>query len=304
MVVVVQPTLFCAPAAIVFSRLVGSKCVMHIQDYEVDAMFGLGMINKNKLAGFSEKIESFILRRFDAVSTISYSMMDRAVNKGVDKNKLIFFPNWSDTDFVHPGISGDALRQEWGLSESDKVVLYAGNIGKKQGLELLIQAAEEFSNNPNTKFIIVGAGAYVKELQKLASSKKINNLFFKPLLPWERVPEMLAMADIHLVMQKKGVADAVLPSKLTNILSAGGHALVTAEAKTELGTLADKFPGIYTRIEPESLLVLVSALQELLSKDTRQTNAVAREYAEKYLNKNKVLEQFEQSLLKCCGNPC
>ena len=60
MVVVVQPTLFCAPAAIVFSRLVGSKCVMHIQDYEVDAMFGLGMINKNKLAGFSEKIESFI----------------------------------------------------------------------------------------------------------------------------------------------------------------------------------------------------------------------------------------------------
>jgi colanic acid biosynthesis glycosyl transferase WcaI len=295
-VFLVQPTLFCAPAILLFCKITGAKSVMHIQDYELDALFGLGMMNDGKAAKYARKVECWLLSKFDAVSTISYSMMENAIAKGVSKDKLIFFPNWSDTDFVTPSVDGNALRIEWGFTANDKIVLYAGNIGKKQGLELVIQAADKLKHKPKIKFLIVGTGSHVSELKKLSTDLGLTNVFFKPLQPWGKVPEMLAMTDIHLVIQKRGAADAVLPSKLTNILSAGGHALVTAEEHTELGQIAVNHPGIYSLVEPENIDKFVASLTELLSSDLTEHNRIARNYANEYLAKNKVINNFSENI--------
>jgi colanic acid biosynthesis glycosyl transferase WcaI len=141
----------------------------------------------------------------------------------------------------------------------------------------------------------VGAGAHVNTLKQQAVEMNLNNVVFKPLQAWEDVPAMLAMADVHLVVQKKGAADAVLPSKLTNILSAGGNAVVTAEENTELGQLIVNFPGIYTLAEPESLPGFIQALNTELSridKNGSGYNTIARKYAEKHLNKDAILSKF------------
>ena len=101
-------------------------------------------------------------------------------------------------------------------------------------------------------------------------------------------------------MQKRGVADLVMPSKLTTILSAGGHALITAEPDTELGLLCKKYPGIAECVEPENLPKFVSALRKMLKTnqtDEQKINIVARDYALKMLNKQIVLEKFEQTLM-------
>ncbi|MDT9046922.1 colanic acid biosynthesis glycosyltransferase WcaI, partial [Escherichia coli] len=81
----------------------------------------------------------------------------------------------------------------------------------------------------------------------------------------------------HLVIQKRGAADAVLPSKLTNILAVGGNAVITAEHDTELGQLCIAEPGIAVCVEPESVDALAQGIESALalSKD----NTVAREYA-------------------------
>ena len=107
---------------------------------------------------------------------------------------------------------------------------------------------------------------------------------------------MLAMTDIHLVIQKKGAADAVLPSKLTNILSAGGHALITAEEHTELGQIAENHPGIYSLVEPENIDKFVASLTALLSSDLTEHNRIARNYANEYLAKNKVINNFSENI--------
>ena len=103
---------------------------------------------------------------------------------------------------------------------------------------------------------------------------------------------MLALATIHLVIQKKGVADAVLPSKLTNILSAGGQAIVTAESGTELGDLSQRFPGIFMCIEPESLDTLVAAIDSTLKNEADEKNKVARQFAEQYLDKRSIINHY------------
>ena len=299
-VVTVQPTMFAAPFALLAARLSGAKAVMHIQDFELDAMLGLGMSKGGVVARAGKAVERWLMKRFDKVSTISYSMMDNARSKGVLDQNLIFFPNWADTDFVTPNVDGSSLRSKWGVTEDETVVLYAGNIGKKQGLEVVVKAAKALKQDAKVKFFIVGSGAHVDQLKQLASEAELDNLAFKPLQAWEDVPAMLAMADVHLVVQKKGAADVVLPSKLTNILSAGGNALVTAEKETELGLLEEKYPGIYKRIEPEDDDMFISALEEMVDKcrasKQKQVNQVARDYAVSNLNRDMVLSRFKRDL--------
>ncbi|WP_420331510.1 WcaI family glycosyltransferase [Pseudoalteromonas shioyasakiensis] len=294
----VQPTLFCAPATLLFSKLFGVKTILHIQDFEVDAMFGLGMVSEGKITKIVRRTESWLMKKFDVVSSISYSMLENAERKGVDKSKLLFFPNWADTSFVTPDTDGSALRKEWGFAETDKVVLYAGNIGQKQGLEIVIEAAKSFEGDKNVKFVFVGAGAYVDILKRLAKVSNLDNVYFKPLQDWEDVPAMLSMADVHLVVQKKGAADAVLPSKLTNILSAGGHALVTAEESTELGKIEQANSGIYTRVEPENTKDFIAGLKAVFATDTSKPNMIARNYALKNLDINNIIERFVSDIDK------
>ena len=294
----VQPTLLCAPTTLLLSKLFGVKTVLHIQDFEVDAMFGLGMVSEGRVARLIRRIESWLMKKFGVVSSISYSMLENAERKGVDKSKLLFFPNWADTRFVTPETDGSALRKEWGFTETDKVILYAGNIGQKQGLDMVIEAAKSFETDHSVKFIFVGAGAYVETLKNLALADNLKNVYFKPLQDWENVPAMLSMADVHLVVQKKGAADAVLPSKLTNILSAGGHALVTAEAATELGKIEQANPGIYTRVEPENTKEFITGLKAVLAQNTGKPNLVARNYALKNLDINNIIERFVSDIKK------
>ena len=291
-VFLVQPTLFCAPLTLLYCRITGAKAVMHIQDFEVDAMFGLDMADEGQFKHITRRIESWLLQRFDAVSSISYNMLDNAKSKGVSGDKLLFFPNWADTDFVTPDICVNNIRQTWGYASEDKIVLYSGNIGAKQGLEIVLDTAEAFAADTKVKFVIIGNGAYQKTLKQKAKDKGLDNLVFKPLQPWEDVPKILAMANVHLVVQKRGVADMVLPSKLTNILSAGGHALVTAESHTELGMIEQRHPGIYTLVEPENTQAFIQKLEQLLAQDLSEYNKVARQYAEQYLNKHSIIDQF------------
>ncbi|HAU13267.1 MAG TPA: colanic acid biosynthesis glycosyltransferase WcaI, partial [Gammaproteobacteria bacterium] len=161
----------------------------------------------------------------------------------------------------------------------------------------LLDAAAAMAHNRKIKFFIVGSGAHKEVLENQSRSRGLDNVYFKPLLPWESVPTMLAAADVHLVIQRKGAADAVLPSKLTNILSAGGHAVVTAEPHTELGRIAAKHPGIFSCVDPENLDGFLHGLESELAAASRNgVNPIARRYAETNLNQDAILTRFRSDL--------
>lgn len=292
----VVPTLFCTPGMRLLGKLSGARTLLHIQDYEVDAMLGLGMAGKGKgkggkVAKLASAFERSGLQNVDYVSTISRSMMNKAQEKGVAAEKVIFFPNWSEVARFRDVTPEDvaALRAQLGLAEAQKIVLYSGNIGEKQGLENVIDAAAALSDKP-WQFVIVGQGGGKARLEKMARERGLQNVQFFPLQSYDALPALLKMADCHLVVQKRGAADAVLPSKLTNILAVGGNAVITAEAHTELGQLCDTLPGIAVCVEPESVPALVAGIEQALTMP--KENRVARDYAERTLEKENVLSQF------------
>ncbi|STH36389.1 putative colanic acid biosynthesis glycosyl transferase [Escherichia coli] len=244
----VVPTLFCTPGMRLLAKLSGARTLLHIQDYEVDAMLGLGMAGNGragKVAKLASAFERSGLHNVDNVSTISRSMMNKACEKGVAPEKVIFFPNWSEVSRFRevPETLVMALRQRLGLPDERKIILYSGNIGEKQGLESVITAAEQLREQP-WLFAIVGQGGGKARLEKMVAERGLDNVKFLPLQSYEDLPALLAIGDCHLVIQKRGAADAVLPSKLTNILAVGGNAVITAELQTELGQLCLDNPGI------------------------------------------------------------
>lgn len=290
----VVPTLFCTPGMRLLAKLSGARTLLHIQDYEVDAMLGLGLAGNGKtgkVAQLATAFERSGLHNVDNVSTISRSMMNKAQAKGVAAEKVIFFPNWSEVSRFQ-NVNDDeviSLRQQLGLPDDKKIILYSGNIGEKQGLENVIAAAEQLREQPLV-FAIVGQGGGKARLEKMARERGLRNVLFFPLQPYEALPALLKMGDCHLVVQKRGAADAVLPSKLTNILAVGGNAVITAEPETELGQLCDLYAGIAVCVEPESVDALVAGITMALTMP--KNNTVAREYAERTLDKENVLRQF------------
>jgi colanic acid biosynthesis glycosyl transferase WcaI len=299
-VICIEPTFFCVPTTLLFCKLRGSKSLLHIQDFELDAMLGLGLGQRGFIAKFAAQVESWLMRRFDAISTISYSMVQKAKDKTRQPEKVFYFPNWVDTDFLTPDADPNLFRNRWQIPEAVRIVLYSGNMGKKQGLEIVLSAANQLRQEPNLLFLMVGNGAAQEELVHQAEKLKLDNLMFYPLQAYEDLPSLMTLADIHLVIQKKGAADAVLPSKLTTILAVGGECIITAESKTELGLLCQQYLGIASCIEPENANSLAARIRELLVNLTPKTrgsfNEVAHQFALDNLKKDQILSRLINKL--------
>ena len=232
-VIVVEPTLFAAPMASFAAKLVGARTVLHVQDLEVDAAFAVGHLPKGGvLAKLALLFDRTTMSRFDRVITISRRMAVKIVAKGVRNDRITVVPNWVDLDLVHPVDNSSSYRAELGLSDNDFVVLYSGNIGAKQGVRLLVDAARKLAECDRVVFVIAGEGPMRWEVEQAAA--ELLNLRVLDFQPEDRFSEFLGVADLHVLPQERDAADLMLPSKLGGMLASGRRIVATADPDTEL----------------------------------------------------------------------
>ncbi len=298
-VISIEPPFFITPSALLYSKLTQSKSILHIQDLEIDAAYSLNILKRGFFYKIMQKIEKFILNRFDIILTISPMMKKQIIQKGINKEKIGVLPNWADTDKIHPTINNKYLRDRLAIKPKQKVILYSGNIGEKQNLQSVINVAEIMQLDSNKYiFLLIGDGASKKRLLENVKKRNITNIIFLPLQPIEDLGALLTMADIHLVTQDKKISDYVLPSKLTNILSAGGVSIISASPDTQLSQLVNNH-GLGYLINPDSENELYDAINHLLINKSQHStiSTNARKYAEKYLSRIKILSDFENNVL-------
>jgi len=298
---VVEPALFCAPCAAAVARLSGAKAWLHIQDFEVDAAFSMGLLRGKRIREVVERCESWLMRRFDVVSTISSRMIDLLLAKGVPAQQTFLAPNWVDISAISPktqyaGVN--PFRALLNLPAECVVALYSGNMGGKQGLEILAEVArlhESAHAAPDSRrlvFVFCGDGAGKLALQSACTG--LTNVHFLPLQPLEQLNDLLAMADIHLLPQRADAADLVMPSKLTGMLASGKPVVATAHAGTELarvvaGSGPDTQCGLV--VEPENAAAMLAAIVVLLNDEALRSRMglAGRAYAELHLHIDMVL---------------
>lgn len=296
-VFVLEPPFFCTPAALITARLSGAKAWLHVQDLELDAAFALGLLKPRFLKRVAARVERFIMGRFDRVSTISHSMIANIRSKGVSRRAALFFPNWVDSDSIYPIPGESELRKEWGVDLDSVVVLYSGNMGEKQGLEIVVEAARNLSDEKQILFVLSGDGAARKRLE--LSAVGLDNIRFTPLQPADRLNDLLNMADIHILPQRPDVASLVMPSKLLGILASGRPVVATAEKSSELAHVLIR-SGIV--VSPGDTQALSEAIRRLAgdAMQRSQLGAAARALCLERWDIRNVLENFEKSLTEIC----
>ncbi len=303
-VVVVIPTLFSAPLALVLARWHGVPAWLHVQDFEIDAMFGLGMAGSAARQGLLQRLalagEAAVMRRFQRVSSITPPMVARLQAKGVAAARALEFPNWVDLEAIQPLRAPSPYRTEWGLQDEDVVLLYAGNLGEKQGLEAVVDAARALVQQPRLKFVLAGDGTARARLQQAAAG--LPNVRWLPLQPQERLNELLGAADVHLLPQRADAADLVMPSKLIGMLASGRAIVGTAGAGTQLGRVLD---AVGCRVPPADVPALVAALQALAGDPSGRARLgqQARAYAETHLSQPAIMARFEAQLQALVDEP-
>lgn len=232
-IMAVAPALLSTAPALMAARLSGARTWLHVQDFEVDAAFDLGMLKGGAARRLASGIEGSLLRRFDVVSTISPPMMAGAERKGVAPSRIAEFRNWVDTDLIAPRDRQTSYRRELGIHADDVVALYSGSMVAKQGLEHLVPVARRLaSERPGVVFILCGNGTMRAELT--AGLDGMANVRFLDLQPLSRLPELLASADIHLLPQRAAIMDLVMPSKLPPMFASGRPVVAQAKAGTQV----------------------------------------------------------------------
>jgi colanic acid biosynthesis glycosyl transferase WcaI len=291
----VAPSLMSAAFSAWIARRVGAFSWLHLQDFEVDAAFDLGLLSNRRLRAPMVAVERKILRSFDCVSTISPPMLDRLAAKGVDKEKIQEFRNWTDTRKIEPGDRQTRLRKDLGFDDSHFIGLYSGTMSSKQGLELIIEAAKSLEQtDPKVRFVLCGDGPHKAVLQNLAVG--LTNIQFLELQDGESFATLLNTADVHLIPQKAEAADLVLPSKLGSIFATGQPVIVMAKPGTGLAAEVGK-AGVV--IPPGDAPALAAALRRLAGNPElcSSLGKGAREIALLRWDKAAILSKFEQAMV-------
>jgi colanic acid biosynthesis glycosyl transferase WcaI len=287
-VLTVAPAFMCAPAGLLAASLTGAKSWLHLQDFEIDVAFRMGLLKGKLLQRLALRMESWILRRFDTVSTISSRMIERLLTKGVTPKRICYFPNWVDISRIGSLRSRERYRAELGIPQGAVVALFSGTLGGKQGLMVIPSAARLLESRADIVFVVCGDGVMKPGLE--AAGAGLSNFHLIPLQPQERLQELLGMADLHLMPQSPDAADLVLPSKLSGMLASGRPVVAACRSGTEIAEIVGHCGMV---VAPDDALGLSNAVAALADDAAlrRDLGRRARDIAEARFERDTTLRR-------------
>ncbi|MGC1309814.1 MAG: glycosyltransferase family 4 protein [Phormidesmis sp.] len=236
--------------------------VLSLQDILPEAAIQTGLITNNIAIKVFEQLEKFAYASATKIGVITPSFEKNLIGKGVPRQKMACISNWVDVGTVKPlPKEGNPFRKQHKL-EDKFVVLYSGNIARTQGVRTIIRTAEQMQDNPAIRFVIVGEASQLVELDELSQELGINNVTLLPFVSPEKFPEMMAAADVSLILQKHNVVGFNMPSKTQKIMASGRPVIASVPAN---GSAAEAVRASNSGlvVEPENPTELARAIQTL-----------------------------------------
>ena len=302
-VLAMSPPLTLGPAGRAVATARRVPLVFNIQDVFPDVAVELGLLNGRRVIAAASWLERTSYRLSDAVTVLSDDLADNVRTKltsGLDAEradreaaKVRVIPNFVDTDRIRPDDRENSYRADYGLS-GRKVVMYAGNVGFSQSLDLVLLAARAFAvTRPEVVFVINGGGAARPELE--AAAADLPNVRFVDMQPAERLPEVLAAADVHVVPLRAGLAWSSVPSKLYSILAAARPIVASVDEGTEVARTVER-AGAGISVPPDDPAAFTAAVGRLLDEPhaAAQMGASGRQFVEGWASPSAVAAAYEE----------
>jgi len=302
LILAVSPPLGLGLNSVLLSRWTKAPFVFDVQDLQPDAAADLGML-PGPILPILYRLEAMSYRHAALISTVTEGMRQKIVGKGVPAEKVVVVPPPADHSFFAVGksIDGQAFRVKHNLM-GKFVVAHSGNMGVKQGLDLVIDLANRLRQRHDIRFILAGDGVMRPHLQARAASLHLENLHFLPLQDKPDFLQMLAAVDLALIVQQSSVTDIVFPSKTVTLMSAGRPVAASVSADSEIArVIRQSHGGVVT--EPEQVEPMANCIEDLVHASARLAGMgiSARSFASEHWDEERILSSFETHLLRVAG---
>jgi len=294
--VIVSPPLLLGTAAWFVGKLKHAPFVFHVQDLQPDAAVGLGMLKTGLFTRGLYWLEAFAYKHATRVSGISEEILDAFRHKGVPESKLILFPNSIALPERAEIPPLGRFRAKHGYSPNEFLAIYAGNLGIKQGLHLLLDTAELLRSDKHIRIVIAGDGAAREILEQDARERGLANVSMLPLQFGTDYKELLVDADVSLITQQSGSGNAFFPSKLLVTLAHSSPVVTVADEDSALARVVAE--GQFgENIAPGRPNQLAKAFQELAENPQllRRWGENGRTYVQRFEQEH-VLGEFVEKL--------
>lgn len=272
----------------------GVPFVFNIQDVFPDVAIETGTISSPRVISAAKRLEKFVYDHADVVTVLSKEMQRNVEGKTDSQTAII--PNFVDITTFKPTPLNNSYREEFDLV-GKRVVMYSGNVGFSQSIELLADAAREMRDVEDLVFVVNGGGSAIGEVRKRAEG--LDNFRMIPYQPVERVPEVLAAADIHVIPLRQGLAWSSVPSKLYKILAVERPVIASVDEGTEVGRVVVE-AGAGHAVPPDDPAPLIASLRELLESEERREamGKSGRRWVEQWTTPARAAAQYQDLFVK------
>lgn len=274
------------------------KTVYWVMDLYPDVPIAFGLIKPDRFSARAlEKIHRFIFNHSDCSVVLGRCMRDRLIGKGVNPQKIEMIPPWADIDELAPlPRDTNPLRVEWCLQDK-LIVMYSGNLGLAHDIDTMRGAMEALISRDDVRFVFVGGGKHMSQLQTYCEAHGLSNALFKPYQPREEIRASLSLADLHLISQADAMTGLLVPSKLYGIMAAGRASVFIGKAEAEVGrVLEETGSGRVVAVgDVEGLTRTITTLAD--APDTcRQMGEAARQAMNQTYDRRHACEAWEKLL--------
>jgi colanic acid biosynthesis glycosyl transferase WcaI len=266
--------------------------VFNVQDVFPDVAIELGAITNNRVISAARRFETVSYRVADAITVLSDDLRENIASKvrPVDRGKVRVIPNFVDTEAVRPLDRLTRYRRELGIGD-ETVVMYAGNVGFSQSFDVVLEAAHRLMGE-RVVFVINGGGSALADVKRRAGG--LSNIRIAAYQPRERLAEVLATGDIHVVPLKRGLARSSVPSKTYSILAAARPVVASVDVGTEVARVVAN-AGAGLAVPPDDPDAFTQALRRLIGApdDARRMGEAGRRFVEGWASPSAVAAAYE-----------
>lgn len=232
------------------SKITHIPMVLNLQDIFPDSLVGTGIAKRGgPLWKIGRVIENFTYRNADKIIVISEDFKKNIMAKGVPEEKIEVIYNWVDEKkVINIPRSKNKLFEKYNLDPSKFIISYSGNIGLTQNMDLLLEVMEDLRTDaPNIQLVLIGEGAYKKQVEEIVNAKDLTNVTMLPFQPYEDISHVFSLGDAGLVISKPGVGANSVPSKTWSIMSASRPVLANFDENELRDIILNRRCGIFTK---------------------------------------------------------
>ncbi len=293
-----SPPLFLGYSAMRLSKKLGAKLIFNVSDLWPESAEKLGLVSNQFFLKMAYKLEAKLYNKSYLVTGqtqgIVKSILDRFPHKTV-----FWLPNGVDVEKYNPAeVKPLGFRQKYNINSNDIVFFYGGILGHAQGLEVIINVAKRFINQP-VKFVLMGSGPEKNKLMSLNQQLGLSNVIFANPVGRTEIGAIIKEIDVSLIpLRKLDLFMGAIPSKIFEILAMEKPILLGVDGEAKELFIDEGDCGWF--FEPENLDDLESKIKEIINQptDIKIKGKNGRQYVSKKFNRDTIAQNFYNFLME------